>query len=100
MSTASLARPSWPLVAMIKVVAASMMTALKISNLAVSRRSSVLDVDSYVHANSINMMIVIAIGTALRGIASSVSVQVATLHWPSASWATQALTKVEAAAIS
>ena len=35
-----------------------------------------LDVDSYVHANTINMMIVIAIGTALPGIASSVSVQV------------------------
>jgi hypothetical protein len=33
MSTASLARPSLPLVAMIKVVAASMMTTLKIRNL-------------------------------------------------------------------
>jgi len=31
----------------------------------------VLDVGSYVHANSIKMMIVIAIGTALPGIASS-----------------------------
>jgi len=60
----------------------------------------VLDVDSYVHANTINMMIVIAIGTALPGIASSVSVQVVPLHWPSASRATRAMTKVEAAAIS
>ena len=33
MSTASLARPSLPLVAMIKVVAASMITTLKIRNL-------------------------------------------------------------------
>jgi hypothetical protein len=34
MSTASLARPSWPLVAMITAMAASTMTALKIKNLA------------------------------------------------------------------
>jgi hypothetical protein len=35
-STIPLARPSWPLVAMITVVAASAMTALKITNLAVT----------------------------------------------------------------
>ena len=57
------------------------------------RRSSVLDVDSYVHANSINLMIVIAIGAALRGIASSVSVWVVTLHWSSEGRATRAVTR-------
>jgi hypothetical protein len=41
----------------------------------------VLDVDSYVHANSINMLIVIAIGTALLRTASS---GVVTLHWTGA----------------
>jgi hypothetical protein len=60
------------------------------------RRSSVLDVDSYVHANSINMLIVIAIGTALRGTASS---GVVTLHWPGAAWPLDT-DKVEVAAIS
>jgi hypothetical protein len=60
------------------------------------RRSSVLDVDSYVHANSINMLIVIAIGTALRGPASS---GVVTLHWPGAAGPLDT-DKVEVAAIS
>ena len=55
-----------------------------------------LDVDSYVHANSINMLIVIAIGTALRGTASS---GVVTLHWPGAAGPLDT-DKVEVAAIS
>jgi hypothetical protein len=60
----------------------------------------VLNVDSYVHANSINMMIVIGIGTALRGIASSVSVWVVTLQGPSLGRGHSSSDEVEAAAIS